>query len=86
MKQPRQKQGQMRQKPNLESEETETEPECAMSTEQYKDSISWKIGKVKAPPSAAKAKASGEMQKRLIVGFYVLAWYVFPMYVHPILV
>ncbi len=78
----------MRQKPpNLESEETETEPEeCAMSTEQYRDSISWKIGKSKAPPSAAKAKASGEMQKRLVVGFYILAWYVFPMYVHPILV
>ena len=84
MKQPRQNQGQMRQKPNHESEETETEPECAMSNDQYQDSISWKIGKVKAPPSANKAKSPGEMQKRLIVGFYVLAWYVYPMYVHPI--
>lgn len=24
------------------------------------------------------------MRKRLVVGFYILAWYVFPMYVHPI--
>lgn len=70
-----------------ESEETETEPECALTNAQYADSISWKIGKVKAPPSAAKAKAgSGEMQKRLIVGFFFLSWYVAPMYFHPILV
>ena len=33
--------------PDFESSETETEPETVLSQQQYTDSISWKIGKVK---------------------------------------
>ena len=33
-----------------------------------------------------KAKSAAEMRKRLVVGFFVLSWYVFPMFMHPIAV
>ena len=55
-----------------------------MTKEKYEDSIAFTFGKVKQAGSASKAKNAAEMRKRLVVGFFVLAWYVFPMYVHPI--
>ena len=54
-----------------------------MTPEQYKDSIKWKIGQPKQGAVAKPKKTSAEVIKRIVVGFCILAWYVFPMYVHP---
>ena len=66
----------------------ETEPEPVMTRQEYLDSLKWKIGDVKQAPTQAKApgKSKAEMIKRIIVGFMVLAWYVCPMFIHPIAV
>ena len=76
--------------PLTESSETESEVEVILSTTQYRDSIKWKIGTAKADDSKDSVKkpkkSAGEVLKRVIVGFMVLAWYVCPMYVHPLCV
>ena len=75
--------------PLTESSETESEHEVVLSTTEYTDSIKWKIGTSKADSKDAVAKpkkSAGEVLKRVIVGFMVLAWYVCPMYVHPLCV
>ena len=50
-------------------------------------SIKLKIGTLKAaskPDAKAAAKSRSELIKRLVVGFMVLACYVSPMYIHPL--
>ena len=54
--------------------ETETEAETALTEQEYKESIEWKVGQIK--PKAVKAKKTkAEMIKRIFVGFFVLALY-----------
>ena len=64
----------------------ETEPEPIMTRQEYLDSLKWKIGDVKQAPTQAKApgKSKAEVIKRIIVGIMVLAWYICPMFIHPI--
>ena len=69
---------------NRDSSETETEPETILTEEKYNDSINFTFGKVKNKAPVNKAKSAAEMRKRIIVGFFVLALYVIPMFVHPL--
>lgn len=69
-----------------ESSETETDQEVELTHEQYEDSLEFTFGKVKQSGPVKKAKGAGETRKRLVVGFFVLSWYVFPMFMHPLAV
>ena len=58
-----------------EDTETDTEAETALTEQEYKDSIEWKVGQIK-PKTTKVKKTKAEMIKRIFVGFFVLALYI----------
>ena len=58
-----------------EDTETDTEAETALTEQEYKDSIEWKVGQIK-PKTTKVKKTRAEMIKRIFVGFFVLALYI----------
>ena len=58
-----------------------------LSKAEYAECIKWKVGTLRPKAESRDTpKTAAEILKRIVVGFMILAWYVSPMYVHPLAV